>query len=85
MLRFQCNVANIEDDTIKYADISARCDICHKPAVFRSDLPLGVNWRHPTLSMDAQELSLPFTIEGDEFDEDKPRPSYSIKVRGPGT
>jgi len=76
---FNIEVANIEDDTIKYADITGRCESCGKPLIFRSDLPMGVNWRHPTISPDGQELRLPCSVEGDEVDETKNRASFSIR------
>lgn len=76
---FQINVARFEDDTIKQADITGKCMNCDQPIVFRCDLPMGVSWTHPTLSSDAQELRLPVVVLGDEVDEAKPRPSFSVR------
>ncbi|MER9665501.1 hypothetical protein [Mesorhizobium sp. M0130] len=77
--QFEVKVARFDDDTIKQADITGRCINCDKPLVFFCDLPMGVSWTHPTLSTDAQELRLPVVVLGDEVDEAKPRPSFSVR------
>lgn len=76
---FNVNVARIEGDTIKAADITGRCLNCGQPVVFRCDLPMGVSWSHPTLSPDATELRLPCFVEGDVVDE-RPRPEFSMRA-----
>lgn len=78
---FNVNVARIEDDTLKMADITGKCQNCGKPMVFRSDLPIGVNWSHPTISPDAQELRIPCYVEGDEVDEKRRRAGFSVSMR----
>lgn len=76
---FQVNVARFENDTLKMADISGRCVTCAQPLVFRCAAPMGINWSTPTLSPDAQELRVPMAVLGDDVDEGKRRPSFSIK------
>lgn len=78
---FNVAVARIENDTLKMADITGRCTVCGKAAVFRCKAPIGMNWDFPTTSPDAQELRLPFSVDGDPVDEARPRPGFSITVR----
>lgn len=76
----QCDVSNIEDDTIKMIDITGKCVTCGKPLRFRGNFGMGVEWGNPTLSVDRQQLRVPCVVAGDEVDENKRR--LNLKIRG---
>jgi hypothetical protein len=53
------------DSNQHYLEIKVSCKICGKPMVFKG-MPFGVLPDRPTMSIDGQEIILPFLGEGEE-------------------
>lgn len=72
-------VARLEDNTLKYAEVRIICIDCGKPAVFRG-LDVGVNPDRPTCAFGDDEARLPFIVQGDPAPKDSA--SFSVRITG---
>ena len=79
---FQFNVVChvFEEDTLKQFEISGKCTVCDGRVIFRGNMPIGVGWNEPHMTLEADAVTLPAFVEGDVVDESKARPGFRIDV-----
>lgn len=65
-VHFNIHHQGFTDSNVNYLEITAICNICQIPMVFRGNMPLGVTPAHPTVSLDGREIRLPFLGEGEK-------------------
>lgn len=67
-VHFSLHHQGFSDTNVNYLEITATCNICNKPMVFRGPMPLGVTPEGPTISLDRHEIRLPFLGEGEALE-----------------
>lgn len=60
------NNASFGNTNLHYLEITASCQTCGKPMVFRSDRA-GMQPNCPTRSLDGREVIIPFLGDGEEL------------------
>ena len=64
-MHYHLNTASFGDTNLRYLEITGKCTICGKAAVFRG--PLGMGPDGPGVAADGSEARLPFLFEGEDL------------------
>lgn len=65
-MHWHLNLQHFGDTNIKYLEVTGKCRVCGKKAVFRG--PAGLNPAGPTVAIDGSEAIFPLLLEGETYD-----------------